>query len=715
MSQIDKHKETFKEEAYELLGELETAFLEMEESPDNKELIGRVFRAMHTIKGSGAMFGFDDIAGFMHDVESVFEQVRDGKIAVTKHLINLGLSARDQIRAMLDAYGGNEPVDESKSKEILAAFKKLISHEEKKDGTAKAADVKSSEEINNENIVYRIHFRPAKNIFMNGTNPIYLLNELKELGECKVIAYVEMVPPIDEINPEFCYTHWDIILTTGKGVDAIKDVFIFIADDCELNIKIVDGYSGLGDAADNEKIGNILIDRGVISQDDIKKALSSQKRLGEILIDAEAVTNEGLRSALAEQSLIRDVRKKRQNVETHSNIRVPAEKLDHFVDLVGELVILQQRLSRTASRQNDPELFAIAEEVERLTVELRDSAFSVRMVPIGTTFNKLKRLVRDLSNELGKETEMMTDGGETELDKTVIEQLNDPLVHLIRNSIDHGLEPPGVREASGKPKTGVIHLSACHSGSHVIIQIRDDGKGIDKCAVRARAIEKGLVAANAELPEKECYALILEPGFSTAKEITSVSGRGVGMDVVRQTIAALRGSIDIESKKGKGTTITITLPLTLAIIEGLQVEIGGEFFVMPLSAVEECIELTREDVVKSNGRHIANVRGEIVPYIRLKDWFFLDGEKKDIEQIVITRTGDRRVGFVVDRVVGEHQTVIKTLGAVYKNVRGVSGATILGDGRVAMIIDIPHLIQAAEMEESLLWVQVCNSNPHLYC
>lgn len=715
MSQIDKHKETFKEEAYELLGELETAFLAMEESPDNKELIGRVFRAMHTIKGSGAMFGFDDIAGFMHDVESVFEQVRDGKIAVTKHLINLGLSARDQIRAMLDAYGGNEPVDESKSKEILAAFKKLISHEEKKDGTAKAADVKSSEEINNENIVYRIHFRPAKNIFMNGTNPIYLLNELKELGECKVIAYVEMVPPIDEINPEFCYTHWDIILTTGKGVDAIKDVFIFIADDCELNIKIVDGYSGLGDAADNEKIGNILIDRGVISQDDIKKALSSQKRLGEILIDAEAVTNEGLRSALAEQSLIRDVRKKRQNVETHSNIRVPAEKLDHFVDLVGELVILQQRLSRTASRQNDPELFAIAEEVERLTVELRDSAFSVRMVPIGTTFNKLKRLVRDLSNELGKETEMMTDGGETELDKTVIEQLNDPLVHLIRNSIDHGLEPPGVREASGKPKTGVIHLSACHSGSHVIIQIRDDGKGIDKCAVRARAIEKGLVAANAELPEKECYALILEPGFSTAKEITSVSGRGVGMDVVRQTIAALRGSIDIESKKGKGTTITITLPLTLAIIEGLQVEIGGEFFVMPLSAVEECIELTREDVVKSNGRHIANVRGEIVPYIRLKDWFFLDGEKKDIEQIVITRTGDRRVGFVVDRVVGEHQTVIKTLGAVYKNVRGVSGATILGDGRVAMIIDIPHLIQAAEMEESLLWVQVCNSNPHLYC
>ncbi|MBM4053510.1 MAG: chemotaxis protein CheA [Planctomycetes bacterium] len=702
MSHIDKHKETFKEEAYELLGELETAFLELEESPDNRELVGRVFRAMHTIKGSGAMFGFDDIAEFMHDVETVFEQVRDGKIAVTKHLVNLGLSAKDQIRAMLDAYGGNEPADESRSTEIIAAFRKLISRDDKKSGAAKAAETGVSGETNCENIVYRIHFRPEKNIFMNGTNPIYLLNELKELGECRAIAHVDTIPPIHEINPEYCYTHWDIILTTGKGVDAIKDIFIFIADNCELNIKVVDGYCESDEAADNEKLGNILVDRGIISPDDIEKALSSQKRLGEILVDAEAVTNEGLRSALEEQSQIRDARKKRQTTETHSNIRVPAEKLDHFVDLVGELVILQQRLSRTASRQNDSELFAIAEEVERLTVELRDSAFSVRMVPIGMIFNKLKRLVRDLSDELGKETDMATDGGETELDKTVIDRLNDPLVHIIRNSIDHGIELPGAREASGKPGTGVIHLSAFHSGSSVIIQIRDDGRGIDTDIVRARAIEKGMVAANAELSEKECYALIFEPGFSTAKEVTSVSGRGVGMDVVKQTIDSLRGSIDVESKKGKGTTITITLPLTLAIIEGLQVEIGNEYFVLPLSAVEECIELTREEALKAKGRHITNVRGEIVPYIRLKDWFFLEGNSENIEQIVITRTGDRRVGFVVDRVVGEHQTVIKALGSVYKNVQGVSGATILGDGRVAMIIDIPHLIQAVEMEENSL-------------
>ncbi|MCF6148205.1 MAG: chemotaxis protein CheA [Candidatus Kuenenia sp.] len=699
---MDKHKETFKEEAYELLGELETAFLELEGSPDDRELIGRVFRAMHTIKGSGAMFGFDDIAEFMHDIETVFEQVRDGKIAVTKHLINLGLSARDQIRTMLDAYSKNEPADESRSREILAAFKSLVPQAEKKREVTSSSDVRHPDYNNNENIVYRIYFRPAQNIFMNGTNPIYLLNELKELGECKVFAYVDTIPPLNEINPEYCYTHWDIILTTNKGIDSIKDVFIFVEGDCELSIKIVDGDGGLDTTGDIEKIGNILMDRGVLSQDDIKKALSSQKRLGEILVDSKAVTKEGLRSALAEQSQIRDARQKRQNMETNSNIRVSTDKLDHFVDLVGELVILQQRLSRTASRQNDSELFSIAEEVERLTVELRDSAFSVRMVPIETTFNKLKRLVRDLSNELGKETAMTTNGGETELDKTVIDQLNDPLVHIIRNCIDHGIEPPDVRKASGKAKTGEIRISAFHSGSNVLIQIKDDGNGINTEVVRKKAIEKGLVAANAELSEKECYSLIFEPGFSTAKEITSVSGRGVGMDVVKQTIDSLRGSIDVESKKGKGTTITITLPLTLAIIEGLQVEIGGEYFVLPLSAVEECVELTHKDVLKANGRHIANVRGEIVPYIRLKDWFLLDGEVKDIEQIVITRTGDRRVGFVVDRVVGEHQTVIKALGTIYKNVQGVSGATILGDGRVAMIIDIPHLIQAAEMEENSL-------------
>ena len=312
---------------------------------------------------------------------------------------------------------------------------------------------------------------------------------------------------------------------------------------------------------------------------------------------------------------------KKRGGEPASSIRVPAAKLDDFVDLVGELVIIQQRLSQTAVSQNNTELLSIAEEVERLTVELRDSAFSVRMLPIGTLFGKFKRLVHDLSRELGREVEMTTDGAETELDKTVIEQMNDPLVHLIRNSIDHGIEPPETREATGKPRRGIIHLSAIHSGSSVLIQIRDDGKGLDTNAIRNKAIEQGLITGGAELSEKELFALIFLPGFSTAKKVTSVSGRGVGMDVVKRTIDALRGSIEINSRYGAGTTITIKLPLTLAIIEGLQVEVGGEHYVLPLSVVEECVELSREDVVKSHGRHIMNVRGDVVPYIRLREWF----------------------------------------------------------------------------------------------
>lgn len=702
MGQMDKHKETFKEEAYELLAELETSLLELEDFPDDVELVGRVFRAMHTIKGSGAMFGFDDIAEFMHDIENVFERVRDGEIEVTKELISASLSARDQIRTMLDADGSSSIVDKAKNNEILVSFKKLISGHADEKVISKDSAESDSTDLTDESIVYRINFRPSQNIFMNGTNPIFLLNELQELGDCKIIAQVNNIPSLDDIDPEQCYTYWDVILTTGKGMDAIRDVFIFVADDCQIDIKTIEGYSSMDNLKDHEQLGKILIDKGTLSQDGLDKALSSQKRLGEILVDSGTVTDEGIESALAEQSVVRDVRKKRQSLDTSSNIRVPSHKLDHFINLVGEMVILQQRLSQTAVEQKNSELLSIAEDVERLTVDLRDSAFSVRMLPIGTTFSKLKRLVRDLSNELGKEIEMTTDGGETELDKTVIDQLSDPLVHIIRNSIDHGIETPEVREAAGKSRKGIIHLSATHSGSNVLIRIEDNGKGINPEVIRAKAVEKGLITADAVLSEKECFALLFEPGFSTAQEITSVSGRGVGMDVVKQTVDALKGSIDVKSEPEKGTTITVTLPLTLAIIDGLQVEIGGEFFVLPLSAVEECIELTREDALKAKGRKMINVRGDIIPYVCLKEWFFLTGDSEEIEQIVITRAGDRRVGFLVDRVIGEHQTVIKTLGKVYKDAQGVSGATILGDGRVAIIIDIPQVIHAAELEEHAL-------------
>jgi len=320
-------------------------------------------------------------------------------------------------------------------------------------------------------------------------------------------------------------------------------------------------------------------------------------------------------------------------------------------------------------------------------------------LPIGTTFNKFKRLVRDLSNELGKEVVLTTDGAETELDKTVIERMNDPLVHLIRNSIDHGIEPPADREAAGKPRQGTVHLSAVHSGAHVLIRITDDGAGLDKEAIRAKAVEKGLIAPDVELAEKEVFDLILAPGFSTAAKLSSVSGRGVGMDVVKRSIDALRGSIEIGSSRSSGTTITLKLPLTLAIVDGLLVQVGEGYFVVPLSVVEECVELTREDISKAHGRRMSYVRGEIVPYIRLRDRFMVNGGRPAIEQIVITEAAGGRFGFVVDTVIGEHQTVIKSLGRMYRNVEGISGATILGDGTVALILDVPKLVREVEMEE----------------
>jgi len=336
--------------------------------------------------------------------------------------------------------------------------------------------------------------------------------------------------------------------------------------------------------------------------------------------------------------------------------------------------------------------------VERLTGELRDSALNIRMLPIGSTFSKFKRLVRDLSSELGKEIELTTDGAETELDKTVIEKLNDPLVHLIRNSLDHGIEQPEARVAAGKTRHGTVHLAAVHSGDSVLITIQDDGAGLDKEAIRSKAIERGVIAAQAELTDKELFNLIFAPGFSTAKKISSISGRGVGMDVVKRAIEALRGTIDITSVHGEGTRITVRIPLTLAIIESLLVRIGPDFFMMPLSLVDECVELTRQDVARSNGRHLANVRDHLVPYIPLRERFLIRGDCPDIEQIVITEVNGSRIGFVVDQVIGEHQTVIKSLGRAYKNVEGISGATILGDGSVALILDVPQLVQSVEAE-----------------
>ncbi len=704
----DKHSQVFLEEASELLAELETALLELEETPDNKDLISRVFRAMHTIKGSGAMFGFDKVSKFTHEIETVFDLVRNDRMRVSKDLINLTLSARDQIKAMLDSPGGVGPELEHKNASLIASLKCLTpDHEQSKPPTPQGTAAPASQPAVSDVIAtYRISFRPYKDMFKTGGNPVLLLHELRELGQCTIVALTEPIPYLEEIDAESCYTEWNIILTTDRGLNAVKDVFLFTADGCDLKIEVADVIN-TAEQTDyqpyDKKLGDILIERGDVSPEAVKEALSSQQRFGQILVGMGTIKQEKVISALAEQEHIKDIRAKRQKEESALSVRVPAEKLDRLVDLVGELVTVQARFSQAANRQNgNADFRSIAEEVERLTAELRDNTMSIRMLPIGTTFSRFKRLVRDLSAELGKEIELTTEGAETELDKTVIERLGDPLVHLIRNSIDHGIEPPGEREKAGKPRQGTIRLSAAHSGANVLIRIDDDGAGIDPAAVRAKGVEKGLIAADAELSEQEVFALLFAPGFSTAQKVTSVSGRGVGMDVVRKTIDALRGSIDISSRPGAGTTMTLRLPLTLAIIDGFLTRIGSEHFVFPLALVEECVELSKGARSSAKGRQIANVRDQIVPYLRLREQFQIGSELPEIEQIVITRVNDRRIGFVVDHVIGGHQTVIKNLGKFYQNVPGVSGATILGDGTLALILDVPKLVRDAEQKAGSL-------------
>lgn len=697
---MDQHRDTYREEAYELLASMEASLLELEKSPEDGEIIAGIFRAMHTVKGSGAMFGFDEIAGFTHELETVYDRIRGGEMKVSKNLIDLTLKSCDHIRSMLKPSGEWSPQEVQERGEVLQSIRAMLDTVIVEEG----ADVNGQPDsevsgIKGTMATYRIRFRPEESIFSNGTSILLLLSELKALGFYRAVAHTDAIPYIEEVVPESCYTAWDIILTTDAGVNAIQDVFIFVEGLCDLNIAVIDAAGFEDDDPGYKKLGEILLEKGDISEEGLAAVLSEKKLIGEIIQDSGLVSPDKIVSALAEQEHVREIRKSRQSGEVSSSIRVPAERLDSLVNMVGELVTLQSRLNQTAFMVSNRELTQIAEEMERLTADLRDNAMGIRMLPIGSTFAKFQRMVRDLSGNLGKEIKLTMEGEETELDKTVIEKLNDPLVHLIRNSIDHGIEMPDRREAAGKPRQGVLHLSAAHAGASVLITIRDDGAGINREAVRKKALEKGLIHADAVLSEKELNALIFAPGFSTATQVTGVSGRGVGMDVVKKNIDSLQGVIDVESKEGIGTTITLKLPLTLAIIDGLLVKVEESFYVMPLSAIEECVELCRKDVEKSHGRRHVEIRGEIVPYIHLREHLRIGGKSPDIEQVLTTRIDGDRVGFVVDQVIGQHQTVIKSLGRMCNGVDEVSGATILGNGRVALILDLPRLVQKAEREE----------------
>jgi two-component system chemotaxis sensor kinase CheA len=695
---LSVQRQAFLEEARELLSELESSLLQLEESPGDLEVVGRVFRAMHTIKGSGAMFGFEAVSAFTHEIETVYDLVRDARIEASRSLIDLSLQARDHILAMLEDEGA---VEETRTRTLVEAFRAFLPVAGRCEWLKTATEPKGAAEEQGDGPQrsFRIQFRPSPDIFLSGTNPLHLLREIEELGECRIVAQTENVPPLDQIDPERCYLYWDILLTTTADENAIRDVFIFVEDESVIDIEPL-AEGGRIDSGEHQKLGEILVAQGALTVEDLKAALAKQRRLGSILVEEKLINEDQLAAALEEQQQSREKARARGEQDAAATIRVPTERLDCLVDLVGELVTVRSRLSASAAARLDPELLAIAEEVERLTEELRASTLNIRMLAIGTTFSRFKRLVRDLSRDLGKQIELETTGGDTELDKTVIEKLGDPLVHIIRNSIDHGIEDPDGRRAAGKPVQGTVRLAAEHSGDSVVIRISDDGKGLDAGAIRRKAVEKGIIADQDELSDPELHNLIFAPGFSTATTVSSVSGRGVGMDVVKKAIDALRGSVTVESTPGSGTVIRIRLPLTLAIIDSLLVEVGGEKFVLPLSLVEECVELTARDKTARHGRNLVAVRGQLIPYVPLRQAFALSGQAPAIEQVVVTRHNDRPVGFVVDRVIGEHQTVIKSLGRVYRDIAGLSGATILGDGKVALILDVPQLVAIAELEDN---------------
>ena len=624
----DKHKQAFQEEAREILVELEASLLELNESHKDIELVGRVFRALHTIKGSGSMFGFDELAAFTHDLENAFDEVRNERLEVTSELIDLSLSALDQIRVMLEETAGQDAANLIKSSEILAKLQHLTGIAARQTPLPASTPVQEVPSASNEVAhEWHIRFSPGPDLMRNGADPLLLLRELKQMGDLRATANMDSMPPIAEIDPERCYVSWDMVLTTAATCEAIRDVFIFVEDSCELTV--------------------------------------------------ERIPSQPVESVAAAPQVLEEQRTGfgRRADDRESSIRVPAAKLDELVNLVGELVTVQARMSELAARRDDPDVLAVSEEIERLTSSLRENSMSIRMLPIRATFERFRRLVHDLARDLHKNVELTIEGADTELDKTVIDQLNDPLMHLIRNSMDHGIESPDVRVAAGKKPTANIHLCARHSGANVLITVGDDGGGIDANAVRERAIQKGLISADAKVTEAEVFALILEAGFSTAAQVTDVSGRGVGMDVVRQRVEALRGTVDIASKPGAGTNVTLRLPLTMAIIDGLLVRVGQAYFVLPLANTLECIELTRQDIEKANGKHLANVRGEIIPYICLREQFDIRTERPEREQIMIAETEHGRYGFVVDQVIGDHQTVIKNLGRFYRHVQIISGAT----------------------------------------
>lgn len=664
---FESHSELFVEEALDLLRDIETPLMALESDPENQDLIDSIFRAMHTIKGSSGMFGFDEISHFTHDIETTFDAIRKGTLKVNSEIIELTLSAKDCIRELLYS---NKSEEERDKREMILLRLAQISGKKEADTETGAVPSSVPESVTDGSSgikkSYRIKFSPDKEILLRGVQIGPLLADLDALGQMSVRASLDAVPGLEDINPEYCYLSWEIDLMTDKPERDIRSVFIFVEDYAKISIECFDG--------------SVRSDEPLPSQ---KADVTMSK--------AEAAVRD---SAAHKIPPIID----RRRTDT-SSIRVKNEKLDTLVNLVGEMVTLHARLTQESSKEGLPEFVAISESLGRLTTDLRDITMSVRMVPLAETFSSFNRLIHDLSKSLGKKIRIDTEGGETELDKNVIEELRDPLMHIIRNSADHGIEMPDKRRSSGKDDTGVVKLSAEHTGANVRINIADDGGGLDRAKILSKAIDQGLLTTT-EVDDRTVYSMIFEPGFSTAAQATDISGRGVGMDVVKKNMEKLRGSIDIHSVPGQGTTISLTIPLTLAIIDGFMTEVSGQKYIFNLSLVRECLAYDGSGDLSGN-QGMFRLRDNYVPFVDIRALFEMHGEPCNFPQIVVTEVEGNTIGFLVDKVIGHCQTVIKPLGKGVRNADMFSGATILGDGSIALIVDVNHILNAIVAKEEV--------------
>lgn len=703
---LDQALQTFIAESRELLEEMENALLNVDLAGDQGEAINAIFRAAHTIKGSAGLFSLDHIVAFTHVVESLLDEVRDGRVVLTDEMIVLLLSCCDFLSGMTEALAaGQLEADPDSAPEGAALVTQLRRHMAAAPGAPAAppaaplATMEPAVErigaASDARDHWHISLRFGPGVLRNGMDPIAFLRYLARLGTIVGIATVPDALPAnpDQMDAELCYLGFEIAFDTTADKAAIEAVFEFVQDDCQL--RILPPHSKVSEYVDliralperDARLGEILVRCGSVTARELDSALGRQaasepQQLGSILVEGGSVPPVVVEAALAKQKQVSD-----QKAQESRSIRIDSDKLDRLIDLVGELIIAGARANLIGQQIHNAELLECTGVLSNLVEEVRDAALELRMVKIGATFNRFQRVVHDVARELGKDIGLIVDGEDAELDKTVVEKIGDPLMHLVRNAMDHGIEPAEARLAAGKPARGMIKLNAFHESGNIVIEVSDDGGGLRKEKILAKAIERGLVEPERKLTDAEIYNLIFEAGFSTAEKITNLSGRGVGMDVVKRNISALRGSVDVGSVAGQGTTVTVRLPLTLAIIDGFLVQVGGSVFVIPLDMIEECIEYAAEP-----GQDYCNLRGQVLPFIRLRALFALPGAAGRRESIVVLKYGNQRAGLVVDTLLGEFQTVIKPLSPMFSEVKCISGSTILGSGDVALILDVAALM-----------------------